>query len=147
MIRYIPYLIWRMTTKIFGFHHPVGLVFGLLTDASFMEVKGYKAPYPSSYYKAGAYQWPFTVPLKPHEPMAVEMQKVKKFLENEWAGPVLFGYSDKEIITRAGHLLLRELFQDKGCEVEVSGAGHFLQEDQGEEVSKVVISFINNGCN
>jgi haloalkane dehalogenase len=59
--------------------------------------------------------------------------------------PFLTAFSDRDPITRGGE----KYFQKKipGAQgqdhVTIEGAGHFLQEDKGEEIAQVIIDFAN----
>lgn len=144
--RHAAYLAWRAVSSVLGRSVPIRLVFTVASDISPTDVAGYVAPYPSNVFKAGPAQWPLLVPLTSDEPMALEMQKVRRFLEVEWTGPVLYGYSDGERFTIPGGDLFRELFKNNGCEVRIKNSGHFVQEDQPEVVSSLLINFVNHGC-
>ena len=61
-----------------------------------------------------------------------------------WRKPVLTAFSDADPITRDGDAPLQKYIPGaKGQpHITVKGAGHFLQEDKGEEVADLIISFI-----
>jgi haloalkane dehalogenase len=104
----------------------------------------YEAPFPDARYKAGARAWPLMVPLRTDDPAAAEMKKAKEALA-QWQKPVLVMFSDKDPITRGGDLFFRALIPTAKAEPEVTikDAGHFLQEDKGEEIAERINDFIS----
>src|SRR3972149_2733705 len=61
-----------------------------------------------------------------------------------WEKPFLTAFSDSDPITRAGAPVLQAMIPGaKGQpHTTIEGAGHFLQEDNGEELAAVVVDFI-----
>jgi haloalkane dehalogenase len=103
----------------------------------------YDAPFPDESYKAGARQFPMLVPSRPDDP-AHDANVAA------WVGlaafdrPFLCAFSDGDPITRgADHTLMERIAGAKGQpHTTVAGGGHFLQEDCGEELAEVVVSFV-----
>lgn len=117
----------------------------MTTDATPSAVSlGYGSPFPSYLYMAGPAFWPLMVPLTPEDPVAREMQTSAAFLQ-QWRGPALIGYSDREVFTLAGRPLLLHVLPE-ACEVQIKDAGHFLQEDQGPNVALIIKDFIEGRC-
>jgi len=104
----------------------------------------YEAPFPDARYKAGARAWPLMVPLRTDDPAAAEMKKAKDELA-KWQKPALVMFSDKDPITRGGDLFFRALIPSAKDQPEITirDAGHFLQEDKGEEIAAHIIDFIS----
>lgn len=105
-------------------------------------IAAYDAPFPDEYYKAGARAFPILVPTTPHDP-ATERNRQAWFSLKKFTKPFLTIFSDGDPIT-AG---LDKLFQQyipgtKGQpHVTIKNAGHFLQEDSGEEIAGIVVDF------
>ena len=106
-------------------------------------VAGYKAPFPDIKYKAGAAVWPLLVPISPDDPASTEMQHAREVL-SKWDKPALVMFSDKDPITGGGDKFFRSLIptaKDQP-EIVIEDAGHFLQEEKGDEISRHILDFI-----
>ena len=124
---------------------PIGwLVSRGCTTALTQPVKdAYDAPFPDRSYKAGARAFPQLVPTAPEMEAAAHTRKARAFLQT-WERPALVLFSDKDPITRGADRWFRK--HVPGAQKEpllvVRGAGHFLQEDRGEEVADHISAFI-----
>ena len=107
--------------------------------------KAYDAPFPDEEYKAGARRFPMLVPVKPDDPASSPNRKAWEVLKN-WDKPFLTAFSDSDPITRGGDAYFHKLIPGtKGqAHTTIVGAGHFLQEDKGEELAELTVDFINN---
>jgi haloalkane dehalogenase len=103
----------------------------------------YDAPFPSEEYKAGARQFPMLVPTHENDPGAIANRAAWTVLE-AFDKPFLTCFSDKDPVT-AG---LDKIFHARipGCagqnHVTIANAGHFLQEDAGEELAALLNAFL-----
>lgn len=116
---------------------------GTVTTLSDGVVAAYDAPFPDDSYKAGARVFPALVPTAPDDPAAPANRKAWEVLRR-WEKPFLTAFSDSDPITRGGHLVFQA--QVPGAKGQphttITGAGHFLQEDKGEELAAVIVDFI-----
>jgi haloalkane dehalogenase len=105
-------------------------------------IAGYEAPFPSTESKTGAARFPRIVPLRKSDPGAAEMARVRSAL-GSWPGPaqVLFSTADPIFPTALGERWVRLLPTAEELET-VENAGHFLQEDAGEEVAGAIVAFL-----
>jgi len=106
-------------------------------------VAAYDAPFPDDSYKAGARIFPSLVPTTPDDPAAEANRRAWEVLQR-WEKPFLTAFSDSDPITKGGERVFQSLVPGaKGQpHTTIAGAGHFLQEDKGEELAKVVVDFI-----
>ena len=123
---------------------PVGFVIQGATSSDLSEdvIAGYEAPFPTPESKAGAAAFPLLVPIHEDDPGAAEMIEVREQL-TLWDKPALVAFSDSDPIfpQDAGRRLAERIPGAVPFE-PVAGAGHFLQEDKGEEVGEIVASFL-----
>jgi haloalkane dehalogenase len=124
---------------------PTGVIVngGCQSDLSPEIIAAYDAPYPDETYKSGARQFPLLVPSRPDDP-AHDANVAA------WAGlaafdrPFLTAFSDSDPITKGANRGLEERIAGaKGQpHTTIVGGGHFLQEDCGEDLAKVVADFV-----
>ncbi len=106
-------------------------------------IDAYDAPFPDERYKAGARQFPLLVPIRPDDPAAPANRAAWAELAN-WRKPFLTAFSDSDPVTAGGDRLMQKLIPGTQGQAHttITGAGHFLQEDKGEELAGVVLRFI-----
>ena len=107
-------------------------------------IVAYEAPFPDASYKAGAAVWPLLVPILPDDPGAAEMRQVREVL-SKWNKPALIMFSDGDPITRGGDKFFRKLIPTakNRPEIVIRDAGHFLQEEKGEEIAQHILDFVD----
>jgi haloalkane dehalogenase len=110
-------------------------------------VAAYDAPFPDDRYKAGARQFPVLVPATPDDPAAAANRAAWDVLRR-WEKPFLTAFGDQDPITRgADAVLQREIPGAHGQpHTTIRDAGHFLQEDQGEALARVVVEFVGRAA-
>jgi len=102
----------------------------------------YDAPFPTPESKAGPIMFPEQVPTEPEHPNAAPMLAIREAMK-EWQKPtlVLFGDSDPifppEVAERIAELIPGALPAET-----IANAGHFVQEDAGEEVAARIVRFL-----
>lgn len=106
-------------------------------------VAAYNAPFPDRSYMAGARKWPSLVPIKKTDPAAGDMRAAREALA-KWDKPAQVMFSDGDPLTRHYAEIFRELIPTakERPEITIKGAGHFLQEDQGQKIAGRIIEFI-----
>ncbi|MBI2796805.1 MAG: haloalkane dehalogenase [Gemmatimonadetes bacterium] len=107
------------------------------------EVAAYDAPFPADEYKAGARAFPALIPLAPDAPEAAENRAAWEVLRT-FTRPFLCAYSDGDPLTRGADRKFRREIPGAADQpqVTIEGGGHFLQEDRGAELARVVTEFI-----
>jgi len=141
------FLAWRKYSQETPEFHVGGIVRGgCATELPANVEAAYDAPFPEDRYKAGARQFPVLVPITPDDPAAAANRKAWEALRR-FDKPFLTAFSDKDPITRGGDRLLQDAIPGaKGQpHTTIAGGGHFLQEDCGEELARVVIDFVARG--
>jgi haloalkane dehalogenase len=105
----------------------------------------YDAPFPDESYKAGPRAMPGLVPTSPDDPATVPNRAAWEHLSSSET-PFLVAFSDLDPITGAmAPILERALPGARGREhPTIVGAGHFLQEDAGEQLASVIASFVHS---
>jgi haloalkane dehalogenase len=103
----------------------------------------YDAPFPDRSYKAGLRQLTALVPLTRNDPGAVIGRATMAALE-EWERPFLTAYSDGDPPTRGWDRVFQERVPGaRGRDhPTIAGAGHFVQEQCGEELGRIVAGFV-----
>jgi len=135
---------WQKYSQETPDFHVGGIVRGGCMSSLTPEViAAYDAPFPDDRAKAGARQFPLLVPTSPDDPAAPANRKAWDVLRH-WQKPFLTAFSDMDPITRGADRLLQEAIPGaKGQpHTTIAGGGHFLQEDKGEELARVVVDFI-----
>jgi haloalkane dehalogenase len=113
------------------------------TDLSPEVIAAYDAPFPDESYKSGARAFPMLVPASPDDPAAPANRAAWDVLRR-WEKPFLTTFSDKDPVTRGGERILQSLIPGAKDQphVTIENAGHFLQEDRGEDIARVVVEFM-----
>jgi haloalkane dehalogenase len=126
---------------------PIGPLFG---RAIFPEdrrrpeiLAGYDAPYPDRSYKEGAQAFPSLVPITPDAPGAADNRAAWKTLER-WNKPCLVMAGDKDpVLGIPAAKIFERRIPTAGTMVVIENAGHFLQEDKGEEIAERIVAWLD----
>ena len=98
----------------------------------------YDAPFPDASYKAGPRAFPDLIPQDADDPATPDNQRAWEVLL-AFDRPVLCAFSDQDPITAGGDRALLRIPGAAGQpHTTITGAGHFLQEDRGPELARVV---------
>ena len=107
-------------------------------------VAAYEAPFPIPESKAGARAFPLMIPLSPEEPGAVEGQAVAEALTRETRPALLlWADSDPSLPLDPVGRLVQALFPTADELTVIEDASHFLQEDQGERIGRIVADWVS----
>ena len=140
----LPVKLWRLIARI----HPSLPVGRVLQTATFSKLsketlQAYNAPFPSRKFKAGAKSFPLLIPAKSYHDGVERIRTARRVL-SDWFKPSLIMFSDKDPILGSQHDFFHNLIpavnhQDK---IIIKNAGHFLQEDKGEEIARRIMTFL-----
>ncbi len=116
---------------------------GCLRGLTEADRAAYDAPFPGESFMAGPRVMPTLVPTRPDDP-ATEANRAAWEVLTAWEKPFLVAFSDGDPITGAMAPVMRKLVPGtKGLTHPViAGAGHFLQEDAGHQLGRVVAGFV-----
>jgi haloalkane dehalogenase len=124
---------------------PIGqiLQMGTASQLPKASVDAYKAPFPGEPYKAGARIFPALVPVKPDDPATPANREAWVALE-QFDKPFLTAFGDSDPVTRGADRIFQQRVPGARGQRHtiIHGAGHFIQEDKGEELAQVVLDFI-----
>jgi haloalkane dehalogenase len=109
-------------------------------------VAGYDAPFPDERHLAAARHFPALIPITPGDPGAARNRATWRVLER-FERPFLTAFSDGDPATRGWETIFQRRVPGARGQphTTIANAGHFLQEDAGEELARVVIDFIERG--
>ncbi len=124
---------------------PTGVIVntGCTTELSPEVMAGYDAPFPEQRLTEGARQFPTLVPIRPDDAASAANRAAWEALRR-FERPFLTAFSDGDPITAGSdHALQERIPGAKGQpHTTIEGGGHFLQEDRGPELAKVVVDFV-----
>jgi haloalkane dehalogenase len=118
---------------------PIGFLVrgGCKGDPGDAVIAAYEAPYPSPASKAGARAFPQLVPCAPDAPGAAAGQRVLDALrEDRRPTLMLWGDSDPVLPLSVGERFAESIGRSPPRTIE--NAGHFLQEDQGPLIGRLI---------
>lgn len=133
------FLRWRkFSQRVDSLDMPTLMRNSLKRHLSDPELAAYQAPFPSKEFQTGALVFPRLVPTRPDHPGAFENRRALEILRTLDL-PVLLPFGDEDPITAAAEPFLRSVFKNVAPRSPIAGAGHFIQEDAGEEVAELIV--------
>ena len=140
------FMMWLRFSQKVGMRMQVGrLIAQSVTNYALPDeiIAAYDAPYPENSYKAGAAIFPSLVPIAPGMAGAAEIKDARDKL-SRWDKPALVMFSDGDPVLGGADKFFRRLLPtaSEQPDITIAGAGHFLQEEKGEEIAEQVLAFI-----
>jgi len=124
---------------------PVGAIINgaSVRDLTDDVIAAYDAPFPDESYKEGARQFPLLVPISADDPASAANLKAWE-VYRQWQKPFLTAFSDGDPITAGGEKVFQTRIPGAAgqAHVTIEGGGHFLQEDKGENLARVIVDFM-----
>lgn len=116
---------------------------GCLRGLAEVDRAAYDAPFPDGSYLAGPRVMPALVPTRPDD-QATEANRSAWSVLGHWQKPFLVAFSDGDPITGGmAPILRKQIPGTRGlAHPVIAGAGHFLQEDAGHQLGRVVAEFV-----
>lgn len=107
-------------------------------------IAGYDAPFPDDTYKAGARIFPTLVPTSTDDPAAPDQVAAWEVLKR-FDKPFLCAFSDQDPVTKGGERAFIGVVPGSEGQphATVEGGGHFLQEDVGPQLARIIADFID----
>lgn len=139
------FLDWQTFSQKVDVFPVAGIIKGAtVTPLSVEVLAAYDAPFPDETYKAGARQFPLLVPTTPDDP-ASEANRLAWQTLQQFSKPFITAFSDLDPVTSGGDKIMQKLIP--GCQGQahttIVKGGHFLQEDQGEQLAEVLLTFMH----
>jgi len=138
------FLRWqRFSQEVPEFRASLSVKSGTVNELAPAVLAAYDAPFPDDRYLAGARQFPMLVPTSLNDPASEPNRRAWEVLKR-WQKPFLTAFSDSDPITRGGDRAFQAMVPGTQGQphTTIIGAGHFLQEDKGEELARVVVDFL-----
>ncbi len=114
-----------------------------VSDLAAEVIAAYDAPFPDERYKAAARMFPLRVPIPPANPAIAANRAAWEELA-KFERPFLTAFSDSDPVSAGADAVFREKIPGtKGQpHTTIVGAGHFLQEDKGEEIAAMLLDWM-----
>lgn len=136
--------IWRAFAR-YSPWFPIGRIVdaGCTCELSAQEIAAYDAPFPSNKFAVAARCFPNLVPTTPQDPERANNERAWETFKH-WNRPFLTLFSNRDPITRGGDKIWQALVPGAQGQPHavIRDAGHFLQEDKGPEVARVLLDFV-----
>lgn len=108
-------------------------------------LSAYDAPFPDARYKSGALQITCTIPVDEQSEGLAANRAAWQVLE-QFNRPFLTAFSDSDPSTLAWESVFRARVPGAAgqADVRIKGAGHFVQEEQGETLADILLDFLKS---
>lgn len=140
----LAFTIWQLFAR-YSPWFPIGRIVkaGCVHELSPAEVAAYDAPFPSDEYLIAARLFPGFVPTTPEDPERRNNEQAWETFK-KWEKPFLTLFGDRDPITRGGQEIWQRLVPGAQGQPHaiIGDVGHFLQEDKGPELARMVVAFI-----
>ena len=114
---------------------------GTVQELSEKVIAAYNAPFPSEEYKAGARIFPVLVPIEEDDPEAQKNVLAWQKLRS-WTKPFLTLFGDSDPIMKGAEKAFQKLVPGANNQDHaILHAGHFIQEEAGEELAQRILVF------
>lgn len=106
-------------------------------------LRAYDAPFPDASYKAAMLEFPSLIPIREGMAGVAENRAAWRVLE-QFEKPFLTAFSDGDPATKAWEQVFRQRVPGAAAQprLEIAGAGHFVQEEAGEELAQILLDFL-----
>lgn len=116
---------------------------GCATELPDEVIAAYEAPFPDADHKAGIRTFPPMVPVTPDDDGAAAGQAAAKYLiQDDRPSLLLWADSDPALPLDPVGKAVQMLFPRAAPLTVIENAGHFLQEDQGEKIGRIITDWL-----
>lgn len=116
---------------------------GAVSELAPEVIAAYEAPFPDVHHKAGVRSFPAIIPFSPDAPGAAEGQAAAQYLlEDVRPSLLLWADSDPTLPLDPAGRMAQLLFPQAEPLTVIENAGHFLQEDQGEQIGRIITDWL-----
>ena len=138
-----PFMYWQKHCADSPSFTPGAVMRAMAPKLSPGEAAAYDAPFPNESFLAGARRFPTLVPIIPDDPAIPDNRRAWEQLRG-FNKPFLTAFTDSDPVTKGGDARFQaEIPGAKGQpHTTIRGAGHFVQEDAGEELAQIALDFI-----
>jgi haloalkane dehalogenase len=138
-----PFMHWQKHCAESPAFRPGNVLRAMCPKLAPAEAAAYDAPFPDERYVAGARRFPTLVPILPDDAAIPDNRRAWESL-GRFTKPFLTAFTDGDPVTQGQDVRLRdEIPGAKGQpHTTIAGAGHFVQEDAGEELARIALDFI-----
>ncbi len=140
-----PFMYWVKHCDAHPDFHPAEVMKSALNRCGEDEYRAWAAPFPDPSHMQGARQFPSLVPIIPDNPAIPANRAAWRFFE-QFEKPFLTAFGDSDPVTRGGEKRFIDTVPGARGQKHtiLEGAGHFLQDDAGEELAEIVIAFMRD---
>lgn len=116
---------------------------GCATEVPEAVMEAYLAPFPDADYKAGVRTFPPMIPVTPEDPGAAAGQAAAQYLiQDERPSLLLWADNDPALPLDPVGKTVQMLFPKAEPLTVIENAGHFLQEDAGEQIGDIITEWL-----
>ena len=138
-----PFMYWQKHCADSPQFTPEAVMRAMCPKLGAAEIAAYAAPFPDERHRAGARRFPTLVPILPDDVAIPDNRRAWESL-HRFEKPFLTAFTDGDPVTAGLHARFQEEIPGaKGQpHTTIHGAGHFVQEDAGEELARIALDFI-----
>ncbi len=131
------------TQRVEVFDIPRFVQAGCVRDLEPEVRNGYDAPFPEERFKVAARKFPLLVPTSPEDPETAANRAAWEVL-SKWTKPFLTVFGAQDKIFKGLDTFFHHTVPGCGGQPHtiLEGAGHFIQEDKGEDLARIIAEFV-----
>jgi haloalkane dehalogenase len=138
-----PFMHWQKHCAESPRFTPQDVMRAMCPRLSAAELAAYAAPFPDERFQAGARRFPSLVPILPDDPAIPDNRRAWQAL-GRFERPFLTAFTDGDPVTAGQHVRFQQEIPGAAGQphTTIRGAGHFVQEEAGEELARITLDWI-----